>query len=267
MLKRILMLSVGATGLIFALSACGGTDPEDTSDDPVGDADDDNGDEDDDTTDTGTAEPDSKTVQTFSYDGWFAYDEASGEIVPFLEDGNPIDSLILVMLGTSAWGGDTADTGNYCSVVHDINGATHEQWASDEGFLFGFSAPFGSITDDCLDNGFDPADSVLQGGSHQDLGSIPMQFAIGGDPSSTVEEELEAAGWTADEIEEASGGTFHNELLDSPEDSIFWMGYNVDGEFTIDYDDAIDRFSISDGAGGLTTGFYRMRQVYIWRSA
>jgi hypothetical protein len=261
MLKRTLMLTAGATGLLVALAACGGGEPEPADTTPViGDDDDD-----DDSTDTYTSGG-YLDVKTLFIGGWFTYDEDSQTTVSGMYDGSPIASALYIRLGTASFQGDINDQANYCTIYVDTDGATNESWATDGGYLFGFIAPQGSpsITSDCLDKGFDPD---WFGGPPEDLATTyPMGFAIGGDPSTVVTDWMAQVGVDPEDEDDYIGGIFDSGpwALPDAEESIYWSAYEVDSEFNIDFEATVDRFSISDGGGALSTGFYEFGLVYYW---
>ncbi len=261
MLKRLLMLSVGAAGLTLALTACGGSDPEPADTTPIV------GDDDDDDTTTDTYTTDGYLQpSTLFLGGWFAFEEDSGQTRSATYDGNAIDSVFYIRLGTASFTGDPNDQANYCTVWVDITGATNETWATDDGYLFGFTAGGNgaSITDDCLDKGFDPE---WFGGAPADLGvTYPFGLAIGGDPSDEVTDWMAQVGVDPAEEDNYIGGRIDdaNWGLPEAEFSIYWNAYEIDGDFNIDFDTNVDRYSISDGGGSLADGFYEFGTVYYW---
>jgi len=261
MLKRTLMLSVGAAGILGTLVACGGSEPEPADTTPVvGDDDDDDDDGSDTYTSGGYLE-----VKTLFFGGWFTFDGDAQTTVAGTYDGSPIDSGYYINLGTASFQGDPNDQANHCTIWIDTNGATNESWATDGGYLFGFIAPQGtpSISSDCLEKGFDPE---WFGGAPEDLASTyPLGFAIGGDPSSLVTDWMAQVGVDPADDDNYIGGTFDGSSWQLPdaEDSIYWNAYEVDSEFAIDFDTSIDRYSIADG-GDLATGFYEWGLIYYW---
>jgi len=260
MLKRTLMLSAGATGILLALTACGGAEPDAEDTTPVVTTGDD-----DDTTDTYTSAG-YLEVKTLFIGGWFTYDEDSETTVAGTYDGTPISSGYYVNLGTSTFSGDPNDEANHCTIWVDATGATNESWATDGGYLFGFVAPQGTpdITDDCLDKGFDPD---WFGGDPSDIATTyPVGFAIGGEPSDSVTDWMASVGVDPAENDNYIGGALDaaSWALPDHEDSIYWNAYEVDSEFAIDFDAPVDKFSISDGGGSLASGFYEFGLIYYW---
>ena len=263
MLKRALFLSAGASGLIFVLTACGGSGDTDTT--GTNDTTPDVGDDDDDDTDTGTGSGylDPKTL---FLGGWFGYDEDAGTTVGTLYDGSAITSEMYIRIGTASFTGDINDQANHCTIYVNIDNASNESWATDGGYLFGLIAPQGSpdVTDDCLDKGFDPD---WFGGAPADIATTyPLGFAIGGEPSTVVTDWMAQVGVDPADEDLYIGGVFNGDSWGLPDsnDAIYWSAYEVDNAMNIDFEATVDKFSISDGNGGLATGFYEFGLVYYW---
>jgi hypothetical protein len=172
------------------------------------------------------------------------------------------------MLGTSTHTGDWNNSSEYCVLWTDTTGATNEQWATDDGYLFGFLAPQdgAAITDDCIDKGFDP--DWFEGDPQSFPSTYPIGAAIGGDPTTEVLEWMDNVGVDTDDYDFYIGGRLNGDSLELPDADVscYWRGYEVDVDFNIS-EDGIDRFSISDGGGGLAEGYYEWSSIYFWTFA
>ena len=185
--------------------------------------------------------------------------------MPWPNTGVP--SSFNVYLGTSSWTVlDLTEVDEYCTITVDLDGYVGEPFAQANGYLFGFMIPQGLVsgTEDCIAKGFDPGffavDPLTDFGVNGGFG-----LSIGGDLNPDVENFLTAIGVPAYLLPQYAGG----EILDAMTiplllNSVYFTGYAVDPTFEVDRNNPLDRYSMDDGFGGLSTGYYEYAVIYYW---
>ena len=208
-----------------------------------------------------------KTVKVMTFNGWFGYDAASGSVVPVTSGAIPIAPSFNIYLGTDSWTvPDFTQTDDYCTITVDLDGYVGEPFATANGYLLGFMIPqgMGSGSEDCLAKGFDPGffniDPLTDFGFNGGFG-----LSIGGDLDPAVESHLTTIGVAPYLLPQYAGG----EILDGLAipyllNSVYFNGYAVDPTFEVDLTSPLDRTSMDDGFGGLSTGYYEFSVIYYW---
>jgi len=249
--------------------ACHEIDNGTDTDPTLGDDDDDlptDTDTDDTDTDPTTPNPNLKNIDItqLRVGGHFAYDAATNQIVPGLQNNSPTPSQLWLQFANDQFNGEWSDSNNYCLVWYEIDGYINYPFAQVNGDLFGVQVPQGGPAvggSDCATSAFFNNEDVWTLYSTQG----PWAFSIGGDPHQFVQDWLDA-NIAINDHPLYIGGGFPSEPIGLGLDvdrGIYYTAFDVDNAFNIQQTQ-MTRSDIDDGYGGLVSGFYRFATIYYW---